>query len=346
MVDFNFDKETIMNKISILLAVILSLTAPMRGAFVFVSNFGDNSISSYSLNADGTLTSIGTFPAGFEPISLTVDPAAPFLYATIYPDIISEFAINSNGTLTPINTISTAGTMPAWVAITPGGQFAYAGSEYGTPRAITEYSIAGNGQLVPIGNIPGTSVQSITISPNGQFAYTTNIGLGTVGAYAITPNGLLSFLGAFAAGNQPYGITVTKNNRFLYATNSQSQSISAYLIEKNGLLAPIKNSPFPAGNAPLEIAITPNNEFLYTTNILSNTVSGYRINSSGQLKPIGVFPTGVQPDGIVATDRFVIISNSGESTMTTYAIQKDGTLLKIGSPVATGNGPNIVAIAP
>jgi 6-phosphogluconolactonase (cycloisomerase 2 family) len=88
-------------------------------------------------------------------------------------------------------------------------------------------------------------VQSIAISPNGQFAYTTSTGLGTVGAYAIRPNGLLSFLGAFVAGDQPSGITVTKNNRFVYATNSQSQNISAHRIEKNGILTPIKDSAFP-----------------------------------------------------------------------------------------------------
>jgi 6-phosphogluconolactonase (cycloisomerase 2 family) len=81
--------------------------------------------------ADGTLTPIRTFPAGLEPVGISVDPAALFLYATnieISPGSISEFAIDSDGTLTLINTFSTAGALPASVAITPGGRFAYAGS--------------------------------------------------------------------------------------------------------------------------------------------------------------------------------------------------------------------------
>ena len=53
------------------------------GKFAYVTNSGSNDVSMYTIDGTtGALTSIGTIPAGTDPVSVAVDPSGKFAYVT------------------------------------------------------------------------------------------------------------------------------------------------------------------------------------------------------------------------------------------------------------------------
>jgi 6-phosphogluconolactonase (cycloisomerase 2 family) len=94
-----------------------SVTVDPSGKYAYVANQGSNDVSAYTINASGALTPIicsGTscrgnnFPAGTNPISVTVDPSGKFAYVANYgddinPSTVSAYNINaSSGALTAV----------------------------------------------------------------------------------------------------------------------------------------------------------------------------------------------------------------------------------------------------
>ena len=79
------------------------------GAFYYVSNTGSNSISGYTISADGqpSLVSPSGVVATTEPgtIDLTSPSAGSFLYAQTGSGTVDEFAVNSDGTLTQLGVV-------------------------------------------------------------------------------------------------------------------------------------------------------------------------------------------------------------------------------------------------
>jgi len=64
----------------------------------YVANYGDNTISQYTIDAFGALTPIGTIAAGANPTSVTVDPTGKFVYvANSGGYTISQYTIGTGG---------------------------------------------------------------------------------------------------------------------------------------------------------------------------------------------------------------------------------------------------------
>lgn len=70
--------------------------------YAFVANFGDNSVSSYVVDADtGRLKYIGKAAAGLNPISVTVDPSGKYAYVANFGNV-SQYRIGAGGGLAPM----------------------------------------------------------------------------------------------------------------------------------------------------------------------------------------------------------------------------------------------------
>jgi YVTN family beta-propeller protein len=80
------------------------------GKFAYVTNFGSNDVSMYTINATtGALTSIGTIAAGSTPTSIAIHPSGRFAYVTNSgSNDVSMYSIDSaSGALTLMGTIGT-----------------------------------------------------------------------------------------------------------------------------------------------------------------------------------------------------------------------------------------------
>jgi 6-phosphogluconolactonase (cycloisomerase 2 family) len=86
----------------------VALAVTPNGQYVYVANFGNATISQYSVNAAGSLSPLGIvyLAAGssHEPDGIVVDPTGKFVYVADTAEDISQYSIGSNGTLTPLST--------------------------------------------------------------------------------------------------------------------------------------------------------------------------------------------------------------------------------------------------
>ena len=315
---------------------------------VYVTNWADNTISSFAADANGILTPGGTpaLATGTGPYKIAVTPNSRFLYvANNGNNSISAFAIGSGGVLTPLGS-ATAGASPYGLAITPGGSYLYAATA--GSNSLSAYSIGSDGLLTPL-SIPTFSTGSfpwgIAITPNGSFLYVTSFGSNTVYAFAIGSGGLLTALSstAFPTGNDPLGIAISPNGSFLYVTNYVDDTVSAFSIGADGRLTALSTPVFPTGSTPSAI-VTTLGGFLYVTNAGSGTVSCFSIGPNGLLTPLSVpaVAAGSWPYGIAATPdgSRLYVSNYSGNSVSAYAIGPTGLLIPLSIPtVATGTTP-------
>lgn len=311
------------------------------GDALFVSNQDTNDISSYKVNSDGTLTAAsGTQATGTTPVSMTMDSAGHFLFVANQGQqsdpasgTVSVFSVQS-GTLTeapgsPFRTaapISSSGTGPSAVAVTPDGKFLYVANEF--DGTVTQYGVdAGSGALSQGLSVPvGTAPSALAITPNGGFLYVANSGSSNVSAFAIC------------------GQVVTS---------------CADPTTPDGHLTSVTGSPFSAGLGPAFVVAAPSGKFLFVVDRLSNQISQYKISTgsgalTGNTQP--TFGTGANPvwaavrtgttvvTATGGTTDFLYVANLGASSVSVYGFDSTvGLLGLLGGPVSTGGSPSAVA---
>ena len=155
----------------------VSVTVDPTGQYAYVANYGDGTVSQYTIDTPSSLTpgalapmSAPTVLVGSNPISVTVAPSGSHVYVANY----------SSG--------ASAGT-------------------------VSEYSIGTGGALATIGTVgTGKNPSSVTVDPSGQYAYVANLGDGTVSQYTIS-SGVLSAnttAATVTVGGQPISVITAR----------------------------------------------------------------------------------------------------------------------------------------
>jgi 6-phosphogluconolactonase len=309
---------------------------------LFVANSASNSISSYTVNSDGTLVAVsGTTPTGTTPTALAIDAAGKFLFvANQASSDVSVFSISGTSLKSvgpPVTTIPAGfsypnGTLPSGVAVSASGKFLYVASELA--NFVSVFSVSSSGALAPLG-VP---------------FYNTGLG--------------------------PVGLAITPKGDFLYVANSgaNSDNVSGFAIcdavvttctdvnKPDGKLTEVKGSPFPAGLGPVAIAVDPAFNFVYVVDKASNQISQYSFGTgTGVLTPLspGTVSTGATPvsigilSGATGTNvgntttnptDYVYVANNGSGTVSTFALNTSNGLLNVvGQPFVTAGQTSAVA---
>ena len=335
----------------------VTAASSLAGPFVYVTNFGSNSVSADTVGPGGVLAPLGAAPfaAGVGPFGITATPHASFLYVTnLNGGTISAYSIGPDGLLSALMTsMFAADTRPTGIAVTPNGSFLYAAG-FRKNSSVGAFAIA-DGQFSQLKGSPfsaGGGPFGVAVTPNGSFLYLTNSKSDTVSAYSIDIDGKPTPLSvpSFAAGSSPQAIAVAPNGSFLYVANSSDDNVSAYAIGSDGLLAPLSIPTFETGSQPAAIAITPNGSFLYVANAGSDTVSAFAVGSVGVLTPLRIpsFGTGTGPAGIAITadGSFLYVTNQGSNSVSAYAVGSDGLLTPLTAPtIPTGSQPIGIVVA-
>jgi 6-phosphogluconolactonase (cycloisomerase 2 family) len=350
---------------SILAVAAASLAAPLQAQFVYVTNFGSNDVSAYSIGATGTLTPVpgSPFAAGANPVSAAVDPSGKFLYVANGSELcpacpgantVSAYTIGATGALTPIaGSPFAAGAGPFSVAVDPTGRFVYVANQFSAN--VSAYSINGaTGALTPISGSPfaaGTNPFSVVVHPTGKFLYVVNIVSGNVSAYSINAaTGALTPISGspFGAGHESALAAVSPSGLFYWVPNFSDNNIQSYSVNvTTGALTSLGVTT-SSGSGPTSVAVDPTGSFVYVTDQFSGDVSAY-LGAAGLLVANGSPATGAPATRFSAVDpsgRFLYTSNFTLSgTVTAYSIGATGTLTLIGT-VSAGSLPASVAITP
>lgn len=215
---------------------------------------------------------------------------------------VSEFQVN-NGVLTNPNGSGTppqfpAGTSPNFIAVDPGGWFAYVLAKNGIYAYQTSQS---NGALTPVSGSPfaisGTGPSDIAIDPNGNFVFVSFQTSNTVSAYSINrSSGALTKTASVIGSGGLFALNTDFSGQYLYAINNNfnSTQIFGYKINLDtGALSAVSGSPYTIPNANSGFALTAPGNYLYAgTGTLTGGAYGYSVNfSTGALKEISGSPS-------------------------------------------------------
>jgi 6-phosphogluconolactonase (cycloisomerase 2 family) len=334
----------------------VGLAEDSLGKFVYVSNDGDNTISGFSVGADGSLTpfSTPTFATGSAPGLPAIDPSGTHLFVPNSGDnTISVFTIAGTGLLTPVagSPFSTGvGAGPTMVVVDPTDKFLYVTN--GTDNTVSGINIgagavlgaAVTGSPFATGNLPF----GIAMDAAGAFVVVVNQNDNTLTYYSLN-----STTGALTAGGtvqtRPVPLLVNLYTgiaspviapKTVEAANSgTSNDISSYTVNVGtGALTAAATSPTAgvAGNS--QVAVSQTGTFFYTASTSALKLGAFSVNGSAALTALTGSPAdlgGDTPAGVYAdpSGQFVYVGDSTANVIIDFT-NSSGTI-STGTPSAS-----------
>ncbi len=265
--------------------------------WLFAVNAGSNSVSSFKVNSDGSLTLTSTENTdGITPVSVTVH--GNLLYVLNRgSDNIHGFRIAGNGKLLSIKestkALSSTAVDAPQISFSPNGDWVIV-TEKAT-NIIGTFKVKSNGSVND-----GIFTASVGPTPfgfdfsRGRYMIVSNAAGGAAGAgsatsYSIGNNGVPDDVNGAIANHQaaPCWFAVTKFGRFAYTTNTATNNISSYYVAPWGGLYLVQGEAAKTDNGPLDIVVAANNYFVYELNGKAATIGGYHRKFLGGLEFMG-----------------------------------------------------------
>jgi 6-phosphogluconolactonase (cycloisomerase 2 family) len=263
------------------------------GRWLFAVNAASNSVSSFRVNNNGSVTLAHTAGSmGTMPVSVTVK--GNLLYVLNRgSDDIQGFHVGNNGSLTAISngsqSLSGSSVDAPQISFTPNRSFVVV-TEKATNK-IGTFRVRNNGGIDPghFSSSTGNTPFGFEFSRN-RYMIVSNAEAGAAGAgsstsYLIRPNGMPLDINGAVANNQaaPCWVAVTKHGRYAFVTNTASNNISSYYVAPWGGLYLIDGNAAGSDMGPLDIAVAGNNYYVFVLNAGSKTITGYRRGFFGTL---------------------------------------------------------------
>jgi 6-phosphogluconolactonase (cycloisomerase 2 family) len=338
--------------------------------FLFTTNGGDNSVSSFSVDKDGRLTLLDTKPTGNAvegksgtAKSLAYLPSKGMLFVlhSFGPDHLRLMSVSGDGKLTPrmerytANTKDKTDRVPTMAVLSPDGKFLIVGTTFDRPIAHTG--------LYPDGS-PILWVQQ----PDGTFR--------VIASNAPDPDGLVVFPvrndgtlgeGKFqdGKGGSPFYIAFLHGRPDTFVIGyAVGDGCTVGTIDRDGNLSigplvKIDTSP----GLPSELcwlAVSPDDQLVYATNFGYSYVSALRINGKGLEIAKDPACEKVPGDGTARGLNTTVTSGPADNWITPggaylyqiygnasklvgYATQPDGSLEEITSAAIPYNSPQGMA---
>jgi len=338
--------------------------------FLFVTNGGDNSASSFSVSQDGRLTLVDCELTG-NPVmgksgtakSLAFAPSKGMLYVlhSFGPDHLRLMSVDGEGKLTArkerytVNTKDKTDRVPTMAVLSPDGKFLVVGTTFDQPIAHTGLYPDGSPILwVPQADGTYRVIASNAPDPDGLIVFPVRED-GTLG--------IASFQDAKAGS--PFYIAFLKSRPDTFIIGyAVGDGCAMATIDGMGKLnvGPLVKIDTSVG-LPSELcwlAVSPDDRFVYATNFGYSYVTSYRINSKGlEIAKDPACPK-VPGDGTARGLNTVVTSGPADSWLTAdgaflyqiygnaakligYATQPDGSLTEITRVEIPYNSPEGLA---
>jgi 6-phosphogluconolactonase len=226
------------------------------GKMVFLANYSSGNVTSYSVNADGSLkdsTSTrlheGSKPNAHQ-IFTTPDNKTVFAVDK-GADKVFMYSVGEKGELILKNKVSTAvGAGPRHADFNPKNpsQFALINE---LNNSITTYNfddktLKTNG-LDSLSTLPtdfkgNNTTAEIFYHPNGKYIYGSNRGHNSIAIFKVDEKGKLTAIGhAPTQGSKPRSFMITPNGKWLLAANQDSDNVAIFQIDAQTGLLTLKN---------------------------------------------------------------------------------------------------------
>ena len=337
--------------------------APAIG-FLYTDDDGSpNTVSGFSVGADGTLTSVtgspfstggvGAFTGFFAAPRVRAVPDAGLLYATNGgSNDVSGFTIASDGSLTlvPGSPFATGLFNPDGIAINATGTCLFVGALGSV--GITAFSINADGSLSFVETeLTGDFVDDLRVNPDGGLLVAAFPDFDQIGVFAIDLNCRLNPVpgSPFPAGSQVgviAGLEFNATGDRLFGGNANfgNTAVDEYDFF-GGVPSPIPGSPFVFlghGDNSNVVRLSPLEDKLFVTNQFSGSVAVLDVAPDGSLASIpgSPFPApgAIYPSGeAISPDGTLLFVADYSNAIYVYSIAPDGSLEMVdGSPFPTG----------
>lgn len=340
-------------------------------SFVYVSNAEDGDIGMHVLRPDGSLQPGARFKAGKPVGPMSVSPNRRFLVAAVrsQPYTVWSYAIErASGALQPLGSGPLAESLP-YITHDRTGRWLL-GASY-SAHLVSVNPVAIDGRVDAPKQVISTArnAHAIITDRTNKFVFVPHLGTDQVFQFvfdeksgrlaANTPPVL-----QLKAGTGPRHLVTSPDNRFVYLLNELTATVTTLALE-NGLLREIASAsalppesrlvpgaPRPSGRDvsndiwASDLHLAPDGRFLYAAERTSSTLGAFSVDAStGKLTWLQSTATEKQPRGfrIDPAGRTVVVSGEKSDTLSTYAIEANGTLRHVGR-FPTGKGSNWVEI--
>jgi WD40 repeat protein len=338
--------------------------------FLFTTNGGDNSVSSFRVSEDGRLTLLDVKPTG-NPVegksgtakSLAFAPSTRTLFVlhSFGPDHLRLMSVDAEGKLTArperytVNTYSKRNRVATMVVVSPNEELVLIGTTFDEPIALTGLYPDGS-PILWVQRAGGAlhSIASNAPDPDGLavFPLQKDGSLGTVRFYD-------------AKGGSPFYIAFLHERPDTFVIGyAVGDGCSMGTIEKGGTVSigPLVKIDTSAG-VPSELcwlAVSPDDRTVYATNFGYSNICSYHINGHGleiACDPAcpripgdgtarglnGTVTSGPADSWITSDGAYLYQIYGNASKLVGYATQPDGSLTEITSVKIPYNSPQGLA---
>ena len=331
-----------------------------RPGLLATANGADNSVSVFSVSADGRLSSVGPPAAtGNWPNEVAFSPNGELLAtANLTSNSVSMFSAGGGGVM-PVGSPSPTGAGPSSVAFSHDGKL-LATANSGA-RSISVFSVSEVGELTAVGAPFATadSPNSVAFSPRGGLLASGNGELGSeqysMSVYSVTSAGVLTTVSSTTTPEHPGSVAFSPDGDRLATANwvppglGGTPSVSLYSVSAAGALTAV-GAPTPTNFAPDAVAFGAGGEFLAISGFNDNQIAMYSVSAAGELAelehplpPVGSGPVSVAFD---SSGRYLATANFFDDSVSMFSVSVAGVLTAVGAPARTGPGPCSVQFSP
>jgi len=359
-------------------ATLLAVASTPDGSAVYTCDSNGIEVTSFEVGATGALTALSALQRVRTPGAIraalilpSVTPATwstDNLYATNFSgDSLSSFDVDGTGAMTAqIPLDSATATDPEDVIISTNGQMLYLSHPgHATAPLMTVPLLAdGTPDILNATAVAGNNAQFLACDNNTDFLYVVDGTARTLRPFPIDANGAIGAPGAsMSLGLIPFSVTLDPTGRFAYVVNFTSGTVSQFSVDLvTGALSALTPATVVTGLNPRSIAIHPSGRYAYVTakgatGVGGDAIGQYAINATTGALTLMATPQmvgGTDPGAITVSQdgRFVIVANSGESTIMTYSVNdldgngtENGNLVGPLDSAATTTQPQTLAMS-
>jgi 6-phosphogluconolactonase (cycloisomerase 2 family) len=340
------------------------LTSDRR--FLFATNGGDNSVSSFAVDKEGWLTLLdvkrtgNTQSGGAKSVAYAASSRTLFVVHTFGPDHLTLMSVDEEGNLTPrpekysVSTMEWPNRVPTMAVLSPDGKFLILGTTFD--------------ELPSRKNPDGSLILWIPRGENGA--------LHSIASNAPDPDGIIVFpVGADGSlgersfydggGASPFYIAFLNNRPDTFVIGEAvSDGLAIGRIDADGKVkvGPVVPIDTSAG-VPSELcwlAVSPDDRLVFATNFGYSNISSFRIDGNvltiakdpacpkvrgdGTFRAInGSVSSGPSDNWMTPDGQYLYQIYGNASKLVGYATQADGSLQEVASVTIPYNSPEGLA---
>jgi 6-phosphogluconolactonase (cycloisomerase 2 family) len=334
--------------------------------FLFVTNAGDNSVSSFAVSEEGRLTlrdvkrTGNATSGGAKSVAYDAKSRTLFVLHTFGPDHIRLMSVDDEGNLTPrpekhsVNTADWNNRGPTMVVLSPDGRFLVVGTTFD--------------ELPERKNPDGTLVLWIPHGADGAPHFIASNAPDPDGlmVFPVSPDGSLGEPAVYAGGGaSPFYIAFLHNRPDTFVLgHAVADGVAVGRIASDGKISvgPVAPIDTSAG-VPSELcwlAVSPDDRFVFATNFGYGWLSSFHIDGNtlsiakdpacpkvpgdGTFRALdGVVSSGPSDNWLSPDGAYLYQIYGNASKLIGYAVQADGSLNEVTSCQIPYNSPEGLA---